>query len=148
MQSTNSVWITILGHMSRHFLYQSPFKASLVTRRPSFKCLSSMQVQLLSLWMGKHQNIQNWSPSLWLDFIFEITNENWQHKCCLFCSISVKKGYFMLMEIIKMYTEKSMSLTAQHLLSNKEMHIISWLTDLNPYRISDSSVNFKLVPFY
>ncbi len=48
----------------------------------------------------------------------------------------------------KMYTEKSMSLTAQHLLSNKELYIISWLTDLNPYRISDSSVNFKLVQFY
>ncbi len=35
--------------------YQSPFKGSHVTRRPSLKHLSGMQVQLLSLCMGKHQ---------------------------------------------------------------------------------------------
>ncbi len=45
-----------------------------------------------------------------------------------FVQLVLKKGYFMLMEMKKknkMYTEKSMSLTAQHLLSNKELYIIS-----------------------
>ncbi len=55
------------------FYKQSPFKASHVTRRPSLKRLSGMQVQLLSVWTGKHQILQNCSPSLRLNFIFEIT---------------------------------------------------------------------------
>ncbi len=37
-------------------LYQSLFKTSHVTRRPSLQRLSAIQVQLLSLCMGKHQN--------------------------------------------------------------------------------------------
>ncbi len=43
---------------------------------------------------GNHQILQNCSQSLRLNSIFEITNEIWQqltHKCCLFCSNSVKK---------------------------------------------------------
>ncbi len=54
--------------------------------------ISVMQVQLLSLWMGKHQILQSCWPSLQLNFIFEITNEIWQkqsHKCCLLCSNSI-----------------------------------------------------------
>ncbi len=40
------------------YLYQSLFKTSHVTRRPSLKRLSGIQVQLLSLWMGKYQILQ------------------------------------------------------------------------------------------
>ncbi len=75
--------------------YQSPFKASHVTRQPSLKRFSGIQVQLLSLWMGKHQTLQNCLPSLRLNVIFEITNEIWQlyHRCCLFCSNSIINVY-------------------------------------------------------
>ncbi len=61
-----------------------------------------MQVQLLSLWMGRHQILQNWTPSLRLHFIFEITNEIWQqlyHKCCLFCSNSIIKNVFLRLNL-------------------------------------------------
>ncbi len=64
-----------------------PFKTSHVTRRPSLKRFSGMQVQLLSLWMGKNLILQNCSLSLQLNFIFEIPKEIWQqqsHKCCFF----------------------------------------------------------------
>ncbi len=76
---------------------ESPFKASHFTLCPSLKCLLGMQVQLLSLWMGKHQILKNFSLSLRLNFIFKITNEIWQqlsHTCCFFCSNSVKKAFF------------------------------------------------------
>jgi len=61
-----------------HLEYQSPFKTSHFTRRPSLKRLSGIQVQLLSLWMGKHHILQSCLPSFRLNFIFEITNEIWQ----------------------------------------------------------------------
>ncbi len=54
---------------------QSLVKTSHVTRRPSLIRLSGIQVQLLSLCMGKHQILPNCSLSLRLNFIFEITNE-------------------------------------------------------------------------
>ncbi len=54
---------------------QSLFKTSHVIRRPSLKRLSGMQVQLLSLWMGKHQILQNCLLCLRLNFIFEIIKE-------------------------------------------------------------------------
>ncbi len=80
---------------------QNPFKTSHVTWQPSLKCLLGIQVQLLSLWMGNHQILQNCSQSLRLNSIFEITNEIWQqltHKCCLFCSNSVKKRVFLRLD--------------------------------------------------
>ncbi len=42
---------------------------------------------------GNCQIVQNCSPTLGLNFIFDITNEIWQlsHKSCLFCSNSVTK---------------------------------------------------------
>ncbi len=52
----------------------SKFKTSHVTRQPSLKRLSGIQVQLLSLCMGKHKILQNCSLSLRFNFIFEITN--------------------------------------------------------------------------
>ncbi len=82
-------------------LHQSLFKTSPVTRRPSLKRLSGIQVQLLSLCMGKHQILQNCSLSLRLNFIFEITNEIGQqrcHKCCFFCSNSVIKSLFLRLD--------------------------------------------------
>ncbi len=59
-----------------------------VTRRPSLKRLSGIQVQLLI-------NI-TFSKSLRFHFIFEITNEIGQlcYKCCFFCSNSIVKAYF------------------------------------------------------
>ncbi len=82
---------------------QSLFKTSHVTRRPSLKCLSSIQVQFLSLCMGKHQILQNGSLSLRLNFIFEITNEIGQlcHKC-LVCSNSYKKRIFQARSVLSM----------------------------------------------
>ncbi len=68
---------------------------------PSLKRLSGIQVQLLSLCMGKHQILQNCSLSLRLNFIFEITNEIGQqrcHKCCFFCSNSVIKSLFLRLD--------------------------------------------------
>ncbi len=59
----------------------SPFKASHFTRWSSLKRISGMQLKLLSLWMGKHQILQNGLPSLRLNFIFKITNKIWQHAC-------------------------------------------------------------------
>ncbi len=87
--------------ISCSWFYQSLFKTSHVTRRPSLKCLSGIQVQLLSLWMGKHQILQNRSLSLRLNFIFEITNEIGQQlcpKCCFFCSNSVIKSLFIRLD--------------------------------------------------
>ncbi len=60
---------------------QSLFKTSHVNRWPSLKRLSGIQVQLLSLCMGKHKILQNCSLSLRLNFIFEITNEIGQQLC-------------------------------------------------------------------
>ncbi len=80
---------------------QSLFKTSHVTRRPSLKRLSGIQVQLLLLCMGKHQILQNCSLSLRLNFMFEITNEIGQqlcHKCCFFCSNSVIKSLFLRLD--------------------------------------------------
>ncbi len=80
---------------------QSLFKTSHVTRRPSLKRLSGIQVQLLSLCMGKHQILQNCSLNLRLNFIFEITNEIGQqpcYKCCFFCSNSVIKSLFLRLD--------------------------------------------------
>ncbi len=74
------------------------FKTSHVTWWPSLKRLSGIQVQLLSLCMGKHQILQNCSLSLRLNFIFEITNEIGQqlcHKCCFFSSNSVYYTYLL-----------------------------------------------------
>ncbi len=82
-------------------LFQSLFKTSPVTWRPSLKRLSGIQEQLLSLCMGKHQILQNCSLSLQLNFIFEITNEIGQqlcHKCCFFCSNSVIKSLFLRLD--------------------------------------------------
>ncbi len=80
--------------------YQSLFKTSHVTRRPSLKRLSGMQVQLLSLWMGKHQILQNCSLSLRLNFIFEINEIGQQlcHKCCFICSNCVIKSLFLRLD--------------------------------------------------
>ncbi len=61
--------------------YQSLFKTSHVTRRPSLKRLSGIQAQLLSLCMGKPQILQNCSLSLRLNGIFEINNEIGQQLC-------------------------------------------------------------------
>ncbi len=75
-----------------------PFKASHVTRRPSLKRLSGMQVQLLSLCMEKHKILPNCSLNLPLNVTFEITNDIRQqlyHKCCFFCSNSVIKSLFL-----------------------------------------------------
>ncbi len=50
------------------------------------------KVQLQSLWMGKHQISH---------FIIEIIGEIWQqlyHKCCLFCTNSVKKSLFLRLD--------------------------------------------------
>ncbi len=92
---------------------QSLFKTSHVTRRPSLKRLSGIQVQLLSLCMGKHQILQNCSLSLRLNFIFEITNEIGQqlcHKCCFFCSNSVIKSlFFMLDQPVRMRSPERVS---------------------------------------
>ncbi len=74
---------------------QSLFKTSHVTRRPSLKRLLGIQVQLLSLCMGKHKILQNCSLSLRLNYIFEITNEIMCHKCCFFCSNSVINSLFL-----------------------------------------------------
>ncbi len=82
-------------------LNQSLFKTRHVIRRPSLKRLSGIQEQLLSLWMGKHQILQNCSLSLRLNFIFEITNEIGQqlcHKCCFFYSNSVIKSLFLRLD--------------------------------------------------
>ncbi len=73
---------------------QSLFKTSHVTRRPSLKRLSGIQVQLLSLCMGKHTILQNCSLKLKL----HIWNHQWNpmcHKCCFFCSNSVINGLFL-----------------------------------------------------
>ncbi len=81
------------------------FKTSHVTRRPSLKRLSGIQVQLLSLCMGKHQILQNCSLSLLLNFIFEITNEIGQqlcHKCGFFCSNSIIKSLFLRFEMFSL----------------------------------------------
>ncbi len=59
---------------SRAWLSWSLFKTSHVTRQPSLKRLSGIQVQLLSLCMGKHKILQNCSLSIQFNFIFEITN--------------------------------------------------------------------------
>ncbi len=59
---------------SRVWFNQSLFKTSHVTRQPSLKRLSGIQVQLLSLCMGKHKILQNCSLSLRFNFLFEITN--------------------------------------------------------------------------
>ncbi len=78
--------------------HRALFKTSHVTRRPSLKCLSGIQEQLLSFCMGKHQILQNGSLSLWLNVIFKITNEIGQqlcHKCCFFCSNSIIKSLFL-----------------------------------------------------
>ncbi len=73
---------------TRLVTYQSLFKTNHITRRPSLKRLWGMQVQPISIWMGKHQDRPNCSLSLWLNFLFEITKEIWQlwHKCCFFRS--------------------------------------------------------------
>ncbi len=96
---THQLFMVLL--ISCSWFYQSLFKTSHVTRRPSLKRLSGIQVQLLSLWMGKHQILQNRSLSLRLNFIFEITNEIGQQlcpKCCFFCSNSVIKSLFLRLD--------------------------------------------------
>lgn len=102
---------------------QSPFKASHVTKRPSLKHLSGMQVQLLSLWVGKHRILENRSLSLQLNFIFEITNEICQplcHKSCFFCSDIVIKSFFFfrLDQPVRMLSPECTSQSTDCLYSN------------------------------
>ncbi len=111
-------------------LHQSLFKTSPVTRWPSLKCLSGIQVQLLSLCMGKHQILQNCSLSLRLNFIFEITNEIGQqlcHKCCFFCSNSIIKSLFLrLDQPVRMCSPERVSQSADCFYSNRDF----WLYQL------------------
>ncbi len=61
----NMLQVFCLFFLSLFFYYkQSLFKATHVTRRPSLKRLSGIQVQLLSLCMGEHQILQNCSLRL------------------------------------------------------------------------------------
>ncbi len=103
---------------------QSLFKTSHVTQRPSLKRLSGIQVQLLSLCMGKHQILQNCSLSLRLNFIFEITNEIGQqlcHKCCFFCSNSVIKSLFLrLDQPVRMHSPARASQSADCFYRNRD----------------------------
>ncbi len=103
---------------------KSLFKTSHVTRRPSLKRLSGIQVQLLSLCMGKHQILQNCSLSLRLNFIFEITNEIGQqlcHKCCFFCSNSVIKSLFLrLDQPVRMRSPERASQSAHCFYNNRD----------------------------
>ncbi len=99
------IWMQLLlivcQYLTIAMLKQSLFKTRHVTRRPSLKRLSGIQVQLLSLCMGKHQILQNCSLILRLNFIFEITNEIGQqldHKCCFFCSNSIIKSLFLRLD--------------------------------------------------
>ncbi len=116
---------TVCGSNLDHTGYnQSLFKTSPVTRRPSLKRLSGIQVQLLSLCMGKHQILQNCSLSLRLNFIFEITNEIRQqlcHKCCFFCSNSVIKSLFLrLDQPVRMRSPARASQSADCFYSNRD----------------------------
>ncbi len=110
--------------LSATYFKQSLFKTSHVTRRPSLKRLSGIQVQLLSLCMGKHQILQNCSLSLRLNFIFEITNEIGQqlcHKCCFFCSNSVIKSLFIrLNQPVRMRSARHTSQNADCFYSNRD----------------------------
>ncbi len=103
---------------------QSLFKTSHVSRRSSLKCLSGIQVQLLSLCMGKHQILQNCSLSLRLNFIFEITNEIGQqlcHKCCFFCSNRILKSLFLrLHQPVRMRSPERASQSADCFYSNRD----------------------------
>ncbi len=102
----------------------SRLETSHVTRRPSLKRLSGIQVQLLSLCMGKHQILQNCSLSLRLNIIFEITNEIGQqlcHKCCFFCSNSVIKSLFCrLDQLVHMLSPERASQSADCFYSNRD----------------------------
>ncbi len=95
-----------------------------VTRRPSLKRLSGIQVQLLSLCMGKLQILQNCSLSLRLNFIFEIPNEIGQqlcHKCCFFCSNCVIKSLFLrLDQPVSMRSPERVSQSADCFYSNRD----------------------------
>ncbi len=95
-----------------------------VTRRPSLKRLSGIQVQLLSLCMGIHKILQNCSLSLRLNFIFETTNEIGQqlcHKCCFFCSNSIIKSvFFRLDQPVRMRSPDRVSQSADCFYSNRD----------------------------
>ncbi len=98
--------------------YQS--KTSHVTRRPSLKRLSGIQVQLLSLCMGKHKIPQNCSLSLRFNFIFEI-GQQLCHKCCFFCSNIVIKSLFLkLDQSVCMRSLKLAPRSAECFYSNRE----------------------------
>ncbi len=68
---------------TRHVTSQSLFNTNHITRHPSLKRLWGMQVQPVSLWMGKHTILPNCSLSLWLNFIFEIVTVH--GSVCSFC---------------------------------------------------------------
>ncbi len=74
-------------------LYQSLFKTSHVTRRPSLKRLSAIQVQLLSLCMGKHQNwlYQSRGRPIYR-LIFVIFFIYWHRPISVFSSADLKSG--------------------------------------------------------
>ncbi len=111
-------------HKRRVWFYQSLFKTSPVTRRPSLKRRLGIQEQLLSLCMGTCQILQNCSLCLRLNFIFEITNEIWQqlcHKCCFFCSNSVIKNLFLrLDQSLRMHSPERESQSADCFYSNQD----------------------------
>ncbi len=117
-------WSFTICTLAARALCQSLFKTSPVTRRPTLKRLSGIQVQLLSLCMGKHQILPNCSLSLRLNFIFEITNEIGQqlcHKCCFFCSNSIiKRLFFRLDQPVRMRSPRCTSQNVDCFYSNRD----------------------------
>ncbi len=63
--------------------------------------------------MGKHQIIQTGLPSLWLNFIFELTNEIWQQ-------LYQKSLFFRLDQPVLMRSPERMFQNADCFYSNRD----------------------------